>query len=32
MKGNQISIGKDTGTLSGVEATPARVVKIESQP
>ncbi len=32
VKGNQISIGKDTGTLSGVEATPARVVKIESQP
>ena len=32
VKGNAISIGKDTGALSRVEATPARVVKIASPP
>jgi uncharacterized protein len=32
VKGNEISIGEDTGVLSGVEKTPARVVKIGSPP
>ncbi|HTB57741.1 MAG TPA: lysozyme inhibitor LprI family protein [Polyangia bacterium] len=32
VSGNEISIGKDTGALSRVEATPARVVKIASPP
>jgi uncharacterized protein len=32
VNGNEISIGKDTGALSGVEAAPARVVKIASPP
>jgi hypothetical protein len=32
VNGNSISIGKDTGALSGVEPVPARVVKITSPP
>jgi len=32
VNGNEISIGKDTGVLSRVEGTPARVVRIESPP
>jgi hypothetical protein len=32
VKGNEISIGKDTGFFSGRQKTPARVVKIESPP
>ena len=32
VKGNEISIGKDTGFFSDRQKTPARVVKVESPP
>jgi hypothetical protein len=32
VNGNEISIGKNTGALSGVDPSPARRVKIESPP